>query len=88
MALGRAEEAEQVLGAAQQKARSIGAEPAWWRVTLALADTLAARGRGPEAAAQRSAARTVLEEVASTLPEDLRQRFEASPPMLRARVTC
>jgi hypothetical protein len=27
----------------------------------------------------------VLEQVASTLPEDLRRRFEASPPMLRAR---
>src|SRR5262249_50102159 len=67
IALGRAEEGERVLRAAQEEARSMGVDPGWWRVTLALADSLDARGRGTEAGAQRAAVRTVLEQVASTL---------------------
>ena len=85
LALGRAEEGERVLRAAKAEAHSTGAEPVWWRVTLALADVLDALGRPSEAGAERAAALGVLQRVASTLAEDLRQCFIASSPMRRAR---
>jgi len=50
-----------------------------------LAEALDALGRRSEAGAERAAALAVLQRVASTLADDLRQCFVASPPMRRAR---
>ena len=85
IALGRGEEGERVLRDAQSRARAISAAPALWHACLMLADHLRTLGRGEEAAAHRSEALTWLERTAVDLPEDLRQSFEDTPAMRRAR---
>ena len=82
VALGRRDEGETRLRAAKAEAAALGAAPAGWRASLALARLLDATGRADEARAARADARRLLERVAAGLTgaPDLLRGFKASPP--------
>ena len=89
-ALQRAAEAEADLRAAQDEARQQYARPLLWRIQLALGALLQAQTRRDEAEQAYTAARSTIDELASTLPtEELREQFRsnalASIPVLRSR---
>jgi tetratricopeptide (TPR) repeat protein len=85
-ALGRLEEAEAALLRAKAAAIEIGADPIHWRTCLALGDVFRRNGPPDAAGAELAQARHLLEATASTLSDvDLRQAFEDSEPMRRAR---
>jgi tetratricopeptide (TPR) repeat protein len=80
--LGRRDEGETRLRAVKAEAAGLGAAPAGWRASLALARLLDATGRVDEARAARADARRLLERVAAGLTgaPDLLRGFKASPP--------
>ena len=82
VALGRRDEGETRLRAVKAEAAALGAAPAGWRASLALARLLDATGRADEARAARADARRLLEQVAAGLTgaPDLLRGFKASPP--------
>ncbi len=82
VALGRRDEGETRLRAVKAEAAALGAAPAGWRASLALARLLDATGRADEARAARADARRLLERVAAGLTgaPDLLRGFKASPP--------
>ena len=81
VALGRRDEGEARLRAVKTEAAALGAVPAGWRASLALARLLDATGREAEARAARAEARRLLEKVAAGLTgaPDLLRGFKASP---------
>jgi class 3 adenylate cyclase/tetratricopeptide (TPR) repeat protein len=85
-ALGRPAEAEACLRGASAEAHALGAAPAAWRATLALARLLAATGREADARVERARARALLEGVAVGLAgyPALRRAFEATEPFREA----
>jgi hypothetical protein len=85
-ALGRPAEAEPAVRQAKAEATTLGAAPASWRASLALARLLDATGRPAEAQAARADARRLLEKVGVGLTgaPDLLRGFEASPPYREA----
>jgi tetratricopeptide (TPR) repeat protein len=87
LALGRFDEAEQVLRDVRARAQAIGAAPALWHACLTLADHADAQGRSAEAASRRAEALSSLERAAADLPDDLRQSFSQTPAMRRARAS-
>ena len=80
-ALGRLAEGETLLRQARADATALGAAPAGWRASLALARLLDATGRPDDARAARADARRLLERVAAGLSgvPDLLRGFQASP---------
>jgi hypothetical protein len=82
LTLGRRDEGETRLRAVKAEAGVLGAAPAGWRASLALARLLDATGRADEARAARADARRLLERVAAGLTgaPDLLRGFKASPP--------
>lgn len=75
-ALGQTDEAEAVLAAAREAAREQGARPLLWQIHVALGDLLKAQGGRDEAEQAYAAARAVIEELATTIPDDaLREEF-------------
>ena len=81
VALGRRDEGEARLRAVKAEAAALGAVPAGWRASLALARLLDATGREAEARATRAEARRLLEKVAAGLTgaPDLLRGFKVSP---------
>jgi DNA-binding CsgD family transcriptional regulator len=89
-ALQRAADAEAELRAAQDEARQQYARPLLWRIQLALGALLQTQARRDEAERAYTAARSTIDELASTLStEELREQFRsnalASIPVLRSR---
>ena len=86
IALGRRDEGEARLRAVKVEAAALGATPAGWRASLALAQLLDATGREAEARAARAEARRLLERVAAGLTgaPDLLRGFKASAPYRQA----
>jgi tetratricopeptide (TPR) repeat protein len=75
-ALGRSEEAETVLLAAQATADEQEQRPWLWRICLALGKLYQALGRQEEAEQAFAKARTIIEELATNIPgESLRELF-------------
>ena len=87
LAVHELDAAEIAAGDAKAEARTRRAEKATWRSCLTLADVLSARGRAQEAAGERAEALAALRRVAADLPEDLREPFDDSPAMRRARTS-
>jgi class 3 adenylate cyclase/tetratricopeptide (TPR) repeat protein len=85
-ALGRIAEGEALLRQAKADAAALGAAPAGWRASLALARRLDATGRADEARAARADARRLLEKVAAGLSgvPDLLRGFQSSPAFREA----
>ncbi len=88
-ALGQPVEAEIALRAALETARRQGARPRLWRLHLALGRLLYAGGRRSEAQAEYAAARSIVEELAATIPDtahrdDFRTRALRRLPAARA----
>jgi tetratricopeptide (TPR) repeat protein len=84
-ALGELEAAEVAASDAKDQALAVGADKGSWRSRLTLADVLHASGRVEAAAGERAEALGTLRRVATDLPDDLRDAFEHSLPMRRAR---
>jgi DNA-binding CsgD family transcriptional regulator len=75
-ALGRTGEAEAVLRAAGEAAREQGARPLLWRLHVALGAVLHTQGRRDDAEQAYAAARSVVEDLATTIPDEaLREEF-------------
>jgi DNA-binding NarL/FixJ family response regulator len=74
IALGRIAEAEAVLDAVLDATRSQNIHPQLWRARLALGSLRRAQGRDEEARLAFSDARTVIESLASMLPDERLQR--------------
>lgn len=85
LALGELEAAEVAARDAKAEALTRQAEKSGWRARLTLADVLSARGHAREASGERAEALAVLRRVAADLPDDLRQPFEDSLTVRRAR---
>jgi tetratricopeptide (TPR) repeat protein len=86
VALGRLEEAETTLCGAKAVAGEFGTDPSRWRACLALGDLFRQTNRTNEADAECAEALALLEAMADSLSDaDLRQAFEGSEPMRRAR---
>jgi class 3 adenylate cyclase/tetratricopeptide (TPR) repeat protein len=81
LALGQSAEGEALLRQAKSNAAAVGAAPAGWRASLALARLLDATDRAEEARAARADARRLLEKVAAGLTgaPDLLRGFKDSP---------
>lgn len=76
--LQRTTEAEADLRAAQDEARQQYARPLLWRIQLALGAMLQAQARRDEAEQAYTAARSVIDELAGTLPtEELQEQFRS-----------
>jgi tetratricopeptide (TPR) repeat protein len=85
-ALGRLEEADATLRRAKALAVELGTDPSRWRACLALGDLRRRTNRLNEADAEFAEAFALLEAMAGSLSNpDLRQAFEESEPMRRAR---
>lgn len=85
-ALGRLEEAEDVLRRARTDAQAIGADPLHWRACLGLGDLYARMDRVEQATAEYAEALALLKGVAESLSDaDLRRSFVGSEMMERAR---
>jgi DNA-binding NarL/FixJ family response regulator len=69
-ALGRPAEAEEVLRAALRAALEQGRRALAWQIHLALGKVYQASGRQPEAGREFLAARTLIEALAATIPDD------------------
>lgn len=87
-ALGRTAEAEAVLEAARDAAHAQGSRPLLWRLHVALGALFQAQGRRKDAEQAYTAARSLIEELAATIPEDalraaFRSRALASVPAPR-----
>jgi class 3 adenylate cyclase len=80
-ALGQPGDGEALLRRAKAEAAALGAAPAGWRASLALARLLDRTGRADEARAARADARRLLEKVAAGLSgvPDLLRGFQVSP---------
>ena len=75
-ALHRSEEAETMLQAAQEAARTQGLQSLQWRICVSLAKLYQGQGRNKEAEQAFATARTIIEELANTLAdESLRDNF-------------
>jgi DNA-binding CsgD family transcriptional regulator len=75
-ALGRIEEAEAMLRAAQETAHAQGLRPLLWRICVALGRFYQSQARREEAEQAFSIARALIEELAANLPdEELRAQF-------------
>jgi len=75
-ALHRSEEAETMLQAAQKAARTQGLQSLQWRICVSLGKLYQGQGRKKEAEQSYSAARTLIEELAATIPDEaLRDNF-------------
>jgi DNA-binding CsgD family transcriptional regulator len=86
--LQREAEAETVLQSAQSLATALGAQPMQWRIYMALGSLYQTQIRQKESEAAFSAARTIIEELADTIPDrDLQEHFlrKASTMLLRKR---
>jgi class 3 adenylate cyclase/tetratricopeptide (TPR) repeat protein len=81
IALNRRDDGEARLREVKAAAATLGAAPAGWRVSLALARFFDATGRAAEARAARTDARRLVEKVAAGLTgaADLLRGFQASP---------
>jgi tetratricopeptide (TPR) repeat protein len=81
VALDRRDEGEARLREVRTDAAALGAAPAGWRASLALARLFDATGRAAEARAARADARRLVEKVAAGLTgaADLLRGFQASP---------
>jgi hypothetical protein len=81
IAVGHRDDGEARLQQVKADAADLGAAPAGWRASLALARLFEATGRGAEARAARAEARRLLEKVAAGLTgaPDLLRGFQASP---------
>jgi class 3 adenylate cyclase/tetratricopeptide (TPR) repeat protein len=81
IALERRDDGEARLRQVRADAATLGAAPAGWRASLALARVLDATGRAAEARAARADARRLVEKVAAGLTgaADLLRGFQASP---------
>ena len=90
-ALGRYDEAEETLHAALRGARDRGMRPVAWRVHRTLGRLCTLLGRRDDAGQEFQRARVIVEELAATLPDDLRVGFlsqvAASMPAHRAQRT-
>jgi DNA-binding CsgD family transcriptional regulator len=76
LALNRAAEAEAVLRAAQATAQSQSAQPILWRICVTLGKLYQGQVRSVEAEEVFSAARTIIEELAATAPDEaMRDNF-------------
>jgi DNA-binding CsgD family transcriptional regulator len=76
LALHRTAEARVELEAAQEIAATLGASPMLWQITVLLGNFYKAQGDHEEAEKAYSAARTLIEELAATMPdESLRDNF-------------
>ncbi len=76
MALGRAEEAEAILKAAEVAARAQGLRPSLWRICVSLGRLYRAQERQVEAEQAFSTARALIEDLAANLTdEQLRAQF-------------
>ena len=76
LALHRTEEAKVELEAAQEIAATLGASPMLWRISMLLGNFYKAQGDHDEAEKAYSTARTLIEELAATMPdESLRDNF-------------
>jgi DNA-binding CsgD family transcriptional regulator len=76
VALNRTEEAETLLQAAQATARSQGARPILWRIYVTLARLYQGQARRSEAEEFFSTARRVIEDLASSVPDEaMRDNF-------------
>lgn len=89
VALGRGDEGEARLREVKVEATTLGAAPAGWRASLALARLFDATGRADEARAARADARRLLEKVAAGLTgaPDLLRGFRASATYREAAVS-
>jgi ATP/maltotriose-dependent transcriptional regulator MalT len=88
-ALGQPAEAEVALRAAIEAARHLRARPCLWRLQLALGRLLHTRGRRHEAQGEYAAARSIVGELASTIPDEaqrdaFRSRAASRLPAVRA----
>lgn len=85
-ALGRGEGAEAVLQAAQATAQTQGLRPLLWRIALALGKLYHTQARREDAEAAFATARTIIEALAASLPEEpLRTTFRSSALSLLPR---
>jgi tetratricopeptide (TPR) repeat protein len=86
-ALGRIEEAEATLRAAQEAAQAQGQRPLLWRIYVALGKLYQTRARLEESEQAFSIAREVIEELAANLPDErVREHFlsQATAMLLRS----
>jgi tetratricopeptide (TPR) repeat protein len=88
-ALGQPAEAEVALRAAIEAARHLCARPCLWRLHLALGRLLHTRGRRREAQGEYAAARSIVGELAATIPDAVqrdafRSRAASRLPAVRA----
>jgi tetratricopeptide (TPR) repeat protein len=67
--LGRTEDAAHELESAKQAARAQGSQPLLWRIHMALGDLYQATSRGEEAQREFAAARTIIGELAESIPD-------------------
>jgi tetratricopeptide (TPR) repeat protein len=75
-ALGRTDEAEVELHAAQETAHALGVLPMLWRIHVALGKLYRATARPEEAEGEFRAARAIIEELAANIPDEaLRENF-------------
>jgi tetratricopeptide (TPR) repeat protein len=75
-ALGRVEEAETTLRAAQEAAQAQGLRPLLWRIYVALGKLYQTQARQAEAEQAFATARTLIEELAANLPDErVREHF-------------
>ncbi|HYE93855.1 MAG TPA: AAA family ATPase [Terriglobales bacterium] len=84
MALGRADEAEAVLGRAREEARARDIRPAMWRACLALAQLAEQKGAHADSAAFRDEARAALDLASADLPDAMGAGFRQSAVYRRA----
>ena len=70
-ALGRTAEAEAVLGAARDTAHAQGSCPLLWRLHVALGALFQAQARRTEAEQAYAAARSLIKELAATIPDEV-----------------
>ena len=76
VALGRTEEAETVLRAAQETARAQGLRPLLWRICVALGKLYQSQSQEVEAEQAFSTARLLVKELAANVPDErLREHF-------------
>lgn len=82
-ALRRSAEAETSFKAAQEIATALGARPAQWRICVALGNLYQAQERKAEAQETFATARTLIEELATTIPHGpLRENFRGKASAL------
>jgi ATP/maltotriose-dependent transcriptional regulator MalT len=67
---GKTRQAEKVLQAAREAAVEEGTRPLLWRIHVALAKLIQARGRREEAAAEYSAVREITQSLAANIPDE------------------